>query len=140
MRALLVLAVLLGGSAFAQSKCQQRCLAGDTCGECQDDRCIKRCSARTQACMEACEKSDPESTAGKQVKLTGTCPGPGGRKLPCDQSPQKAPSQADLQNMMLHPPTKPKNREKDEGRVPHTMPTADNYQQLVEEHNRQKGH
>jgi hypothetical protein len=125
---------LLAGSAFAQGKCQSRCLDSGSCqASCTDDRCMKRCSARTQACMEACEKTDPASINAKQVKMNGTCPGPGGRMISCDQIPQQAPSEKDVSNMIQHPHVKPKDHNKEESKFPKQMPTADNYQQLYEQ-------
>lgn len=129
---------LLASAALAQTKCQSRCLDNGCTASCQDDRCMRRCSDRTQSCMAACEKTEPAATQVNKVKMNGTCPGPNGRLMPCDQIPQSAPDEATLKNMMAHPPTKKKDREKDEASVPHQMPTAENYQQLMQQHKAQQ--
>jgi len=137
-----MVALLSAGSALAQTACQQKCLAHDTCQSCADDRCIKHCNDRTQSCMLACDKDHPEQ-GPKKMKLTGLCPGPGGRKIPCDQIPQSAPTDEEMKRMISHPTQKTKtdkDREKDEKSVPHVMPTAENYQQLFEQHQKQQGH
>jgi len=133
------MAVLTGGAAFAQSKCQSNCTASNNCSTCTDDRCLRRCGSRLQDCMQACDKAEP-STAPKNLKLSGSCPGPGGRKMPCDQIPQRGPSEQEIKNMMAHPNVKKPNKEKDEANVPRQMPTADNYQQLYNEHQKQMKH
>jgi hypothetical protein len=135
---LLVTALLLGGTALAQSKCQQACMASNACTNCNDDRCLKRCGSRQQDCMASCAKTDA-SAPPKNLKL-GACTGPGGRKIQCGDAPQSAPNEQDIKNMLAHPKQKPRDKEKDEAKVPHVMPTADNYQKLYEEHQKQQGH